>query len=130
MNDYLFTYGTLRRRFKPRLLNRYADYVGLGRFQGRLYEVGGFPGAIPSDRAADLVIGDVYKLPDPDRLLPQLDQYEHYLPDQPDRSLYLRKKAPIILDGRETIRAWIYLYNRSVAGLAYLPLGDYLQYID
>jgi pyruvate carboxylase len=130
---YLFAYGTLRRGFgggMSHLLAQYTDFVGLARFQGRLYDVGSYPGLVPSTDPADQVTGDLYLLRQPEPALSLVDQYESYLPDRPEESLYLRQKQTVHLPQRqESIRAWVYIYNRPVLGLKRVPSGDYLAYL-
>src|ERR1044071_5082105 len=92
--EYLFVYGTLRRGGGAplsKLLSERADLVGLGTFQGKLYDLGQYPGVIPSSNPADAVIGEIYVLHPDHSLLPILDAYEDYQPDQPKQSLYLRQ---------------------------------------
>ncbi len=51
MNDHLFVYGTLLSgvgHSMHRVLARHAELVGEGFFNGRLYRVGHYPGAVPS----------------------------------------------------------------------------------
>lgn len=96
-------------------------------FQGRLYRVDDFPGATRSAEPGDLVRGEVYRLQDPDLVLPRLDEYEDFDPADPQGSLYHREVADVRLhDGRQ-VSAWIYLYNRPVDGLPRLASGDFLE---
>lgn len=134
MNDqYLFVYGTLRRGFEhplTHLLARQAHFVGRGRFQGRLYDLGSYPGVQSSCHAADVVIGDVYRLYALLQLLATLDHYEKYDPDNPTQSLYLRQNVPIVMEDGRSFHAWIYTYNRPTQGHRLIESGDYLQYLS
>lgn len=80
MNEqFLFVYGTLRRDTNGQmyhLLARNADFVGEATFQGKLYKVDYYPGIVPSEDADDLVLGEVYRLRNPNYVLSHLDQYE------------------------------------------------------
>lgn len=132
-DGYLFVYGTLRRGFKHPMANvlaRQADFVGLGKFQGQLYDLGSYPGVKPSRRIADVVVGDVYRLHIPVQLLSQFDRYEDYDPGDPAQSLYLRQSAPILMNDGRSLYAWIYIYNRSTPGHRLIESGDYLQYLQ
>jgi gamma-glutamylcyclotransferase (GGCT)/AIG2-like uncharacterized protein YtfP len=63
MSDYLFVYGTLRKEMNHpmyRALSRSAEWVGEANLQGRLYDLGKYPGAVPSKRVSDIVIGEIY----------------------------------------------------------------------
>lgn len=131
--EHLFVYGTLRRgvdRAMSRLLIQYAKFTGLGTFQGRLYDLGTYPGIVPSVDTADAVVGEIYVLHDPDRILNWLDKYEDYTPDQPEQSLYLRRTVSITMSGNKSLQAWIYLYNRPIDGFRRIESGDYLQYLN
>ena len=51
---HLFVYGTLRRGFRhlmADLLAEQAEFVGEGVFQGRLYDLGSYPGVTASNHA-------------------------------------------------------------------------------
>jgi pyruvate carboxylase len=131
--EYLFVYGTLRRGGGSpfnKLLSEQADLVGLGSFRGKLYDLGEYPGVIPSSNPADAVIGEIYAIHNDSSILVTLDKYEDYLPDQPERSLYLRQLAPISAGENKTLQAWIYLYNGSINGCKQITTGDYLHYLN
>ena len=76
-NDtYLFVYGTLRSQMNDplhRLLETQAVFVGTGFFQGKLYDIGRYPGAIRSRSNTDRVIGEIYQPSEPRRALEILD---------------------------------------------------------
>ena len=132
-SEYLFVYGTLRRGGGSplsKLLSEQADLVGLGAFQGKLYDLGAYPGVIPSPNLADAVIGEIYAIHNDSSILFTLDKYEEYLPDQPERSLYLRRLASISAGENKTLQAWIYLYNGSINGCKQITPGDYLHYLN
>lgn len=118
--EYLFVYGTLRRGCScevAHLLERHADFVGEGRYQGRLYKVDYYPGVVPSENQEDQVPGDIYRLPEPSSVLSQIDQYEECGPGFPEPTLFIRKKQEVCQENGERHAAWIYLYNRDTAGL-------------
>ena len=131
--EYLFVYGTLRRGGGApfsKLLSEQADLVGLGAFQGKLYDLGEYPGVVPSSNLADAVIGEIYALYNPGFVLAALDAYEDYVPDQPDRSLYLRRLVSISAGENKTLQAWLYLYNGPITGCKQITTGDYLHYLN
>ena len=128
---YLFVYGTLRRDVGHPLhavLAEHATFVGCGTFQGKLYDLGAYPGAVPSENATDVVAGEVYALHDPERVLAILDRYEGCA-DEPPPTEFRREKARITLQDGMRIEAWIYLYNWPTAGLPRIPSGDYVQHM-
>ncbi len=79
MTQYLFVYGTLKRRggSRHRALLGQAEYMGEATYQGRLYRVSWYPAAVASSAADAHVCGELYRLEaDADRLLRAIDQYE------------------------------------------------------
>ena len=128
--QHLFVYGTLRRDSRHDmydLLARHASFVGDASFQGRLFLVEKFPGAIRSLDPSDSVRGEVYRLESPRAVLPRLDEYEDFDPGDPHGSLYRRELADVVLDDGRVVRAWLYLYNRPVDGLPRVSSGDYRE---
>lgn len=99
------------------LLAMNAVFVDYAVFQGRLYQVGYYPGAVPSDDPGHRVLGEVYRLADTESLLPCLDSYEGFGPEFPEPNEYLRQQREVRLNHGELVSAWIYLYNRPTASL-------------
>ena len=129
---FLFVYGTLRRAANHPLhavLAQDAEFIGMGAFQGRLYDVGGYPGAVPSEDPTDAVKGEVYVLRDPQRVLRVLDRYEGCGADDAPPTEFRRVRAPITLENGVQVEAWIYLYNWPTHGLTPIPSGDYLEHV-
>jgi len=127
--DYLFVYGTLRKDISNQMsliLAQHADFVGEGTFRGKLYDLGDYPGAVPSNEASDLVKGDVYALPNQKHVLRILDEYEGCGPDEFHPTEFRRERYSVDLNNGKTVDAWIYIYNRSTDGLEAIPSGDYL----
>jgi gamma-glutamylcyclotransferase (GGCT)/AIG2-like uncharacterized protein YtfP len=119
----LFVYGTLRKRAAHKvhpLLAKHAQFKGKATFQGKLFGLGRFPGAVPSKRVTDSVSGEVYTLRSPDRLLPMLDEYEG--------SGFQRTHVDVRFETGKTVRAWIYLYQGPTYGLRPIPSGDYFAH--
>jgi gamma-glutamylcyclotransferase (GGCT)/AIG2-like uncharacterized protein YtfP len=129
MEDLLFVYGTLLQNIDndyARFLKKRSQFIETGSFQGLLYKVSWYPAAIPSENTSDKVFGHILKLKNPPKDFPFLDAYEDYFPNQPSKSLYLRKLCPIsTTDG--TKKCWIYLWNRSVENLDRIPSGNFLD---
>jgi gamma-glutamylcyclotransferase (GGCT)/AIG2-like uncharacterized protein YtfP len=128
--ENLFVYGTLRKETDSEihhLLTRYADFVGKGTYQGRLYKIDNYPGVIPSGDPTDQVHGEVFCLREPEILLSRLDQYEECGPGFPEPSEYVRKKQEVRLKNGRKLTAWIYIYNRPVKGLQWIASGDFLK---
>ena len=123
-NDgYLFVYGTLRSQMNDplhRLLETHAVLVGTGTFQGKLYDLGRYPGVVPSNRNTDRVTGEIYRFSDPKRALEILDEYEGHR--------FKRKRVTILQEDGKSITCWIYLYARSTTHRSLIRSGDYVQY--
>jgi gamma-glutamylcyclotransferase (GGCT)/AIG2-like uncharacterized protein YtfP len=117
---FLLLYGSLRRgepMFAKMGLDRALEYVREVEFPGDLYDLGDYPGAVAG---GDLVHAELYRLLDAD-ILEALDCYEEFDPARPAESLYLRKAIPVPGIGD----AWVYLYNRGVAGARRIAGGDW-----
>ena len=127
-SEHLFVYGTLRRDADGppgprRLLQETAALVGEGTVRGRLFDAGGFPGAVRESEGR--VSGEVYRLEQPRLTLRKLDRYEGCRPD--GRGLFRRVTVPVRLDSGREVEAWIYLFNGSTEELPEIHGGDYLS---
>jgi len=127
---HLFVYGTLMSaasgplgRAQRRRLQREAESLGAATTTGRLYDLGRYPGLVPSENAARLVHGEVFALRNPAATLRWLDLYEGIAPGPHDRGEYRRATRPVRLaDGRKLI-AWVYLCARHPNGARLLDDG-------
>ncbi|MGR8933010.1 MAG: gamma-glutamylcyclotransferase family protein [Gammaproteobacteria bacterium] len=132
INVYLFVYGTLRKGLSSPMsvrLAQAADYIAEGYLQAQLYDVGGYPGAVPSSVAAERVKGDVYRLYRPKETFILLDDYEECTAGHKQPHEYIREMVDIVLPDASTVTAWSYLYNRSAETLAPILSGDYLSFL-
>jgi gamma-glutamylcyclotransferase (GGCT)/AIG2-like uncharacterized protein YtfP len=130
MLDLLFVYGTLRRHARSPmhdLLRQQAEFVGEGSYQGLLYRVTHYPGAIPSHDPAHQVRGDLFRLKDLPQSLAQLDAYEEIGATPAHTDEYVREIAQVCLDDGTLVNAWVYRYNRTVSGLERIVSGDFLS---
>ena len=129
MKDYLFVYGTLRRKYDLKLKDRlmpFLEYVGQAKVGAALYDLGRYPGAV-KDKTGPEVIGDVFLIRDAARVLRVLDEYEGIQPDR--KGEFIREKGRVRLrDGRQ-LPAWIYWYNADPAGKVRIRYKDYLNYL-
>ena len=77
----LFVYGSLRSGFQSpayEYISRYFHLVGNGRAKGKLFDLGSYPGAVPTDDDS-FIIGELYDINDPSQFswaIAQLDDYE------------------------------------------------------
>lgn len=128
--EFLFVYGTLRRGAGGRmhgLVARSGEFVGMATFQGLLYRIGAYPGAVASADQRHSVVGEVYRLRAPDFVFRRLDRYEGCGPRFGQDPEYARKRCTLTLASGQAVRAWIYLYSRPTAGLPPIPSGDFLH---
>lgn len=126
--EHLFVYGTLRAGFPAHhVLAGRAEFAGTGHVPGRLYDTGRYPAAVASTGEGERVRGELYRLPADDggELLMVLDGYEGHVPHSPERSLFVRVALAVARDDGTRTDAWVYLFNRSVDGLARIASGDY-----
>lgn len=103
----IFVYGTLRPGKGEKVM-----------IPGQIYDFGWFPGLILNEGGPDsFVTAEVIEADD--EKLAQLDRYEGYYEEDPQRSLYVRQK---LWDG------WVYVYNKSVDKSSLVVSGDWLEY--
>lgn len=126
---YLFVYGTLMRAYDhpmARLLSEQAERLGEGSCCGRLFQIKHYPGLIESNDPGDRVFGELLRVRETRSLLAKLDDYEGCGPSAPQPTLYIRAIRPIARTGQPDVAAWVYLYNRPVAGLKRIRSGRFL----
>ena len=118
----LFVYGTLRRGYTnryARLLDRSAQYLGTARIQGRLYDLGRYPGVHLQGGADEWVTGDLFRLRNAEAVLAELDEYEG--------SAFERVSTMAVLSAADRVRCWVYEYKLGVAEDRRILSGDYSQ---
>jgi gamma-glutamylcyclotransferase (GGCT)/AIG2-like uncharacterized protein YtfP len=122
-SEFVFVYGGLMRGFDLQHHMAGATFVSSATAQGRLYDVGAYPGMIEGDGT---VRGELYRFSDIAVALEVLDEVEEYDPLDAMGSAYVRVVRAVRLekDGSES-PAWLYLYNRDVKGLPQIKSGDW-----
>ncbi|MFN3661058.1 MAG: gamma-glutamylcyclotransferase [Brevinematales bacterium] len=87
--DKIFVYGTLDKvAFFSNFINtEEIKYVGRGRIQAKLYDLGEYLGAV--EHGESYVYGRVYEVQNIDKVLPFFDEHEEFYPDKPERSLFI-----------------------------------------
>lgn len=126
----LFVYGTLMRASGHPMAMRLESqslYLGAGCIAARLYNLGSYPGAVPSDKTRDSVHGDMVKLLRPASTLAWLDKYEGCCADTAEPQAYERVIAPVVLRTGETRDAWVYFYKKPVHRARRVPHGRFLR---
>lgn len=130
MSAYLFVYGTLRKGAghpMHRILSAGAEAVGEATFQGRLFDLGRYPGVVPGPAGRWRVAGEIYRMTRPEPLLSALDEYEGSAPQNPQPHEFRRAVQPIRWGNGEQGEAWIYLYIAPLNGARQIESGDYLH---
>jgi gamma-glutamylcyclotransferase (GGCT)/AIG2-like uncharacterized protein YtfP len=130
MPEHLFVYGTLRKGYDLKLVGKVSHlirYVGQGKVNADLYDLGRYPGAVRSSKGPE-VIGDVFELSDAEKVLRTLDRYEGIGPDKAAAE-FVRRKNRIRLRSGKTIIAWVYWYNFDPGSKIRIKQKDYLNYL-
>jgi len=132
MSNYLFVYGTLRRRSRHPMARRLAEaarHVGAGKIAGRLYDLGRFPGLKEPLTTDDWVQGDVYDLGAlAEQTLQEMDAYENA--ESPPPTPYDRQLTTAFLADGQRLSAWIYWYRGEVTEARFIVSGSYEQNCD
>lgn len=127
--EYLFVYGTLRRDVKHEMwnfLSQNAKYFGSACYHGKLYDLGEYPGVVPSNKATDVVHGEVYVLNKSAKVLKALDEYEECGQNDFKPAEFRRETVTVFMADWKEITAWIYLYNHPIKHKKKISSGDYL----
>jgi gamma-glutamylcyclotransferase (GGCT)/AIG2-like uncharacterized protein YtfP len=127
MQQYLFVYGTLKRRSRHPMARRLAQsarWVGTARMPGRLYNLGRFPGLKEPRTGDDWVAGDVYDLgAKADATLMEMDAYENA--ESPPPTPYERELAIATLADGAKMQVWVYWYLGQVNEENFIASGSY-----
>lgn len=121
--NYLFVYGTLRDKYGLKLKDRVSkemEHVGKAKVTASLYDLGRYPGVVKEAGSGE-VVGDVFRITDPDKVFKVLDKCEG--------ENFSREKEEVKLRGGEVVSAWVYWYNQSPQGKHKIRFKDYLNYL-
>lgn len=131
-NRFLFVYGSLRSGFNSdayQYISRYFSFVANAKVKGKLYDLGEYPAALPTDENF-FIVGELYWLKNEEEYnwaIEQLDDYEGLNVEAGEKPLYRREIATIFADNK-TAEAWIYWYNNDIEGMPFIKSGDVLEY--
>jgi gamma-glutamylcyclotransferase (GGCT)/AIG2-like uncharacterized protein YtfP len=131
MSQYLFAYGTLRPGCAPAHiadLSTSLRPVCEGFIRGKLYNLGGYPGAVPDASATCKIFGTVMELPEDPEILRQLDTYEDCDPQASEKSEYVRELREVELASGGTLTCWFYRYNWKPDESRLIASGDWRRY--
>jgi gamma-glutamylcyclotransferase (GGCT)/AIG2-like uncharacterized protein YtfP len=115
----LFVYGTLKKHGQKvdiSINNLELRFVGYGRIEAELFDLGDYPGAIDTKSVGNYVYGEVYKINQFNEIIKKLDEYEDYYPNDPDNSLFIRKITTVEMEEGKELIAFVYFYNQDVSG--------------
>ena len=110
-----------------RFLVEKGELIGRATYRGRLYRITHYPGIVPSRDPREAVVGEVFRLRDPGRVLKRLDVYEGCGLAPRKRTEYVREIVTLTLEGGGAIEAWTYLYNWPVKPSGHIRSGDFLR---
>ena len=100
---HLFAYGTLQAGLAPPEVAPIIAKLrplGEGFVDGKLYDLGDYPGAVIDPASAWIIHGTVYELPEDAEILCRLDAYEG-----PE---YVRIEQLVTLTGGGAVNCWVY----------------------
>lgn len=134
VNHQLFVYGTLRSGLHhpayEYISNKFI-LIGESKVKGKLYDMGDYPAAIPTQDEY-YIVGELYQLKEDQDfswVIAQIDDYEGVNPEPGETALYKREMTTVYT-GDKTTGAWIYWYNNDTSGKPIIESGDVLQYIQ
>ena len=131
MREYLFLYGTLipsQATDEMAGLVRRLRRIGPADVRGHLYDMGEYPGAILDPSSNTKISGEVFEITDKQNVLPALDSYEEFEPDNLEGSLFIRTRSPVTLSDGRQLQCWMYVYNKNPGAAPLVVGGDYEKY--
>ncbi len=131
--EYLFVYGTLMKEANHplgNLIRHEGEFMGRALIKGKLFLIDYYPGVVHSTSTHDHVIGEVYALKNPTKVLAALDEYEEYDPFDNENSEFVRRKIHAKLDAGSKVSVWAYFYNLPTTGLKEILSGDFRSYLQ
>lgn len=133
-NYKLFVYGSLRSGFRNpayAYLTQYFHLIGEAVVRGKLYDLGTYPAAKPTDEE-HYISGELYCINNPLEFswaIEQLDDYEGLNVEEGETPLYKREQVIAYKNG-EGHTAWIYWFNKDISGKPVIENGDLLLYLQ
>jgi gamma-glutamylcyclotransferase (GGCT)/AIG2-like uncharacterized protein YtfP len=130
----LFVYGSLRSGFRSpayEYISRYFTFVSEGKIRGKLFDMGSYPAAIPTNENI-FITGELYSAKSENEFswaIGQLDDYEGVNVEPDEMQLYRRGLAEVYINNKIT-HAWVYWYNGDVSGRHVITSGDLMQFLQ
>lgn len=128
---YLFAYGTLMQSFQnpfAHFLHHKSKMIGKASFQGLLFDIESYPGAIQIPEIDYKVLGEVFQLNNFEETIKILDEYEGVGERFKEPNEYIRKAIPTRVE-TQTLECWVYLYNHSIKNKTWISSGDYYKFL-
>lgn len=130
----IFVYGTLMSTATGaygagarRRLASESRPVGWGTVEGRLYDLGSYPGLVVGEGSGggrSLVRGEIRELGDAEAVWPWLDRYEGIAGGDSAGDDYRREVRLVLPDGQSAaVAAWLYVYQGPLAGASVVAAG-------
>jgi gamma-glutamylcyclotransferase (GGCT)/AIG2-like uncharacterized protein YtfP len=127
-SDCLFVYGTLMGQSRhPMALRLAAEStpLALATVRGHLYDLGSYPGLLPSDLPRDKVHGMVLRLRRPSHSLRWLDAYEGCGEQDAEPHSFKRVITGARLAAGRMVNCWIYTYQGPIDNARRVHSGRY-----
>lgn len=128
-NTYLFVYGTLMQGFTnpfAKKIRQNGTWQGKASFEGELYDLGEYPGAVYRPQSLHKVYGEVWKLREFPKVIVALDRYEGIHVPNPE---YVRMQLPVQFDSGAVHLCQTYLFCQSTELFTFIPHGDYRKWL-
>lgn len=125
MESNLFVYGTLREGLGLHWALRECRWFGNGTVRGRLYDLGAYPGL---KEGSLCVRGECYSVAED--TLQLIDRLEGFRPDDPEGSLFERRRVAVELDAGVVTDVWCYFYMGTTEEEHLIREGDYVEFLD
>jgi gamma-glutamylcyclotransferase (GGCT)/AIG2-like uncharacterized protein YtfP len=128
--DYLFVYGSLLNDDNEFAvyLKQNCTFYNRGKFEGKLYDIGLYPGAIADTGNGQYVFGSIFLVDEPKATFAVLDEYEGFEADEPYPNEFIRQLMEIDMEDEKKIDCWVYLYNLPVERFQLIASGNYIEY--
>ena len=132
LNNTLFVYGSLMSGVATPIatyLKSNSIFLGEAKLEGKLYDLGKYPGLVPEVGCGQWVKGHVFELSDAKKMLPVLDKYEGTTIAFEQPTEYIRVEASVQLNN-QAVTCWLYRYNYPTDHLSLISSGDYLAHLS
>lgn len=94
---------------------------------GKLYDAGaGYP-FLALNKGSEKVRGEVFEVPQAELYL--LDEFEDYIPDDPNSSLYMRVEVDVYDNNDHSTKAFTYVCNKEEMLLHEIEGHDWVNFI-